>query len=72
MTNAWIITTSNQIASLVEAARAIGPVTVIALGDEATGIAGVDRVVTIGRGSNAPLEAFVPACRYYLCREPSR
>ena len=66
MTNAWIITTSNQIASLVEAARAIGPVTVIALGDEATGIAGVDRVVTIGRGSNAPLEAFAPAVNAVL------
>ena len=66
MTNAWIITTSNQIASLVEAARAIGPVTVIALGDEATGIAGVDRVVAIGRGSNAPLEAFAPAVNAVL------
>ena len=66
MTNAWIITTSNQIASLVEAARAIGPVTVIALGDEATGIAGVDRVVSIGRGSDAPLEAFAPAVNAVL------
>ena len=61
MTNTWIITTSNQIASLVEAARAIGPVTVVALGDEAKGIAGVDRVIAIGRGSDAPLEAFSPA-----------
>ena len=66
MTNTWIITASNQIASLVEAARAIGPVTVIALGDEATGIAGVDRVVAIGRGSNAPLEAFAPAVNAVL------
>lgn len=61
MTNAWIITTTNQIASLVDAARAIGPVTVIALGDDATGIAGVDRVVAIGRGSDVPLEAYAPA-----------
>ncbi len=61
MTNAWIITTTNQIASLVDAARAIGSVTVIALGDDATGIAGVDRVVAIGRGSDVPLEAYAPA-----------
>ena len=62
MTNAWIVTTTNQISALVEAARGVGgTVTVVAVGAEATGFAGVDRVLSVATDANVAAEAYAPA-----------
>lgn len=62
MTNAWIITTNEQIANLVEAGRGIGgTLTVVAVAPTAPAIAGVDRVVHIAQAEGTPAEAYAPA-----------
>lgn len=62
MTNAWIITTNEQVANLVEAGRQVGAsVTVVAVSENAPAIAGVDRVVHIAQAQGTPAEAYAPA-----------
>lgn len=60
MTNAWIVTTTDQISSLVEIARSLGgTLKVVAVGDVAVGP--VDEVVRIELPDGVPAEAAAPA-----------
>ena len=60
MANSWIIAADDQVASLVESARALGgTVTAVALADVSIG--GVDRVIQVAQAEGVPDEALAPA-----------
>lgn len=62
MSNTWIVTTSPQIAALVEAGRAIGgTVTVVAANVDGGQLPGVDRVIVVTGAAGVPAEALAPA-----------
>ena len=60
MTNTWIVTTTDQIASLVEIGRGLGgTLTAVVVGDAAVG--DVDEVLRIALPADVPAEAAAPA-----------
>lgn len=67
----WIITTTAQVADLVDLARRLGgPVTAVLVGDELGGLAGVDRVLTVTGEPGSPVEALAPAVVAAVRAEP--
>lgn len=69
MTNVWILTTTSQITTLVDAGRRLGgTVTVVAVGEGAYPL--VDAVRTVPLTAGTPAEAAAPAVAAALAAEP--
>lgn len=71
MANTWIITTTAEIASLVEAGRRVGgTVTAVAVGPDAAALAGVDSVLAVPLAEGQPAEALAPAVAAAVAAAP--